>query len=125
MKKYIHILMSVLLSMTVLLMGTGFNVVRCMHSGNVMSATCMDKSNMGCAPTSDCMSVQHVQLSPSNAAHHTVFDFNAVQTLLAIIPGFVAEWLLCILNKTIVKVFYEVREAPPREYLNFIQVLRI
>ena len=30
MKKYIHILTSVLLSMTILLMGTGFNVVRCM-----------------------------------------------------------------------------------------------
>jgi len=106
-------------------MGTGFNVVQCIHSGNVMAATCMDKSNMGCAPTSDCMIVQHVQLSPSNVAHSTVYDFNAVQTLLAIIPGFVGECLLCILSKTIVNLFYAVREAPPREYLNFIQVLRI
>ena len=53
MKKYIHILMSVLLSMTVLLMGPGFNVVRCMHSGEVRAVTCLDKSNMGCSPTSD------------------------------------------------------------------------
>ena len=125
MKKYIHILMSVLLSMTVLLMGTGFNVVHCMHSGSVWAVTCMDKSNMGCSPTSDCMSVEHVQLSPSNAAHSIDYHFNAVQPLLAIIPTIVAEWLFCIQNKLIVRIFNLVRGGPPREYLSFIRVLRI
>ena len=125
MKKYIHILMSVLLSMTVLLMGPGFNVVRCKHSGDVRAVTCMDKSNMGCSPTSDCMSVEHVQLSPSNAAHSIDYDFNAVQPLLAIIPTIVAEWLFCIQNKLIVRIFNLVRGGPPREYLSFIRVLHI
>ena len=125
MKKYIHILMSVLLSMTVLLMGPGFNIVRCMHSGSVRAVTCLDKSNMGCSPTSDCMSVEHVQLSPSNAAHSIDYDFNAVQPLLAIIPTIVAEWLFCIQNKLIVRIFNLVRGGPPREYLSFIRVLRI
>lgn len=125
MKKSIHILMAVLLSMTVLLTGTGFNVVRCMHTGSVNAVICLDKSNMGCAPTSNCMSVEHVQLSPSNAAQSIVYDFNAVQTLVAIIPGFVANWFLGIQNQTIAKVFYAVRESPPRDYLSFIRVLRI
>ena len=125
MKKYIHILMSVLLSMTVLLMGPGFNVVRCMHSGDVRAVTCLDKSNMGCSPTSDCMSVEHVQLSPSNAAHSIVYDFNAVQPLIAIIPSVVAEWLFSIQIKPIVRIFDLVRGGPPREYLSFIRVLRI
>ena len=125
MKKYIHILMSVLLSMTVLLMGPGFNVVRCIHSREARAVTCLDKSNMGCSPTSDCMSVEHVQLSPSNAAHSIDYDFNAVQPLLAIIPTIVAEWLFCIQNKPIVRIFDLVRGGPPREYLSFIRVLRI
>ena len=125
MKMYIPILMSVLLSMTVLLMGPGFNVVRCMHSGEVRAVTCLDKSNMGCSPTSDCMSVEHVQLSPSNAAHSIDYDFNAVQPLLAIIPTIVAEWLFCIQNKLIVRIFNLVRGGPPRDYLSFIRVLRI
>lgn len=125
MKKYIHILMSVLLSMTVLLMGPGFKVVRCMHSGEVRAVTCLDKSNMGCSPTSDCMSVEHVQLSPSNAAHSIVYDFNAVQPLIAIIPSVVAEWLFSIQIKPIARIFDLVRGGPPRDYLSFIRVLRI
>ena len=71
------------------------------------------------------MSVEHVQLSPSNAAQSIVYDFNAVQTLVAIIPGFVADWFLGIQNQTIAKVYYAVRESPPRDYLSFIRVLRI
>jgi len=81
--------------------------------------------NMNCDMRSDCMSVEHVELSPTNVAQSVNYDFHVFLPLLAVLPGVVAEWMATTENKAEVLFIREVWKSPPRAYLNFIKVLLI
>ena len=123
--------MSVLLSMTILFVGSGINIMRCAHTGTVKVLTAIsDKhlsgmDDMGCSMTSKCMSVTHFELSPTMTAQTVSYDFHALQPLLAILPCLVAEWSQPTTSKATVQPFHLVWKSPPRDYLNFIQILLI
>lgn len=74
MKKCSYILLSVLLSVMLLFMGSGVTFMRCAHTGTVKMMTALSGDNLGgmadmdCSMTSKCMSVTHVELSPTVAA---------------------------------------------------------
>ena len=128
MKKFCHISLSLLLSLTLLFIGSGINFTRCAHTGTVKMMTLFNNGGMGdmsCGMTSDCMAVEHVELSPTNMAQTVSYDFHVFQPLLAVLPSLVAEWLLPIENKAVVQFIPLVWKSPPRDYLNFIQVLLI
>ena len=129
MKKFCHIMLSVLLSLTILLFGSGVNITRCAHTGTLKVMTVFNSGdgmdNMNCDMRSDCMSVEHVELSPTNVAQSVNYDFHVFLPLLAVLPGVVAEWMATTENKAEVLFIREVWKSPPRAYLNFIQVLLI
>ena len=128
MRKFCHIMLSLLLSMTILFIGSGVTITRCAHTGNlkvmtVFSSGAMD--DMSCGMNADCMSIEHVELSPTNMAQTVTYDFHVFQSLLAVLPSLVAEWLVTTENKVEVQFAPEVWKSPPRDYLNFLQVLLI
>jgi len=128
MKKLCHISLSVLLSVMLLFIGSGVNVMHCSHTGTVKVMTVLNSGGMGdmsCGMNADCMSVEHVELSPTNMAQSISYDFHAFQPLLALLPSLVAEWPVLTEDKAVVQFVDVVWKSPPRDYLNFIQVLLI
>lgn len=128
MRKFCHIMLSLLLSMTILFIGSGVTITRCAHTGTLKMMTVFNNGamdSMSCGMNSDCMSIEHVELSPTNMAQTVTYDFHVFQSLLAVLPSLVAEWLVTTENKVEVQFAPEVWKSPPRDYLNFLQVLLI
>ena len=128
MKKCSHIMLSLVLSMTILFIGNGVNLLRCAHTGTLKVMTVFNSvgmDGMSCNMNADCMSLEHVELSPTNVAQTVSYDFHVFQPLLAVLPSLVAEWLVTTENKAEVLFTPEVWKSPPRDYLNLIQVLLI
>ena len=131
MKRSAHILLSLLLAVTLLYIGSGITIMRCAHTGTVKVMTAIGSTSMGamddmgCDMTSKCMSVTHIELSPTVTVQQVTYDFHAVQPLLAILPSLVAGWMQPTASQAVVQPVREVWKSPPRDYLNFIQVLLI
>ena len=126
MKKCSHILLSVLLSMMILFIGGGVDVVQCSCTGMAKVVPCgMEVEDKGCAPDEGCLTVEHVHLSPTLTAQTITYDFHVLQPLLAILPILVAAWMQPATCKAQVQSTRVVWKSPPRDYLNFIQVLLI
>ena len=128
MKKCCHIMLSVLLSMTILFIGSGVTITRCAHTGTLKVMTVFNSGAMGdmsCNMNAPCMTVEHVELSPTNVVQTVSYDFHVFQPLIAVLPSLVAEWFVMTENKAEVQFAPEVWKSPPRDYLNLIQVLLI
>ena len=126
MKKFSHIILSTLLSMTILAIGVGVDVVRCNCSGMTKMVLCgTDVEDKDCSPNEGCLTVEHVQLSPTEMAQTIAYDFHALQPVFSILPCLVAEWMQPVISKAMVQTFHFHSKSPPRYYLNLIQVLLI
>lgn len=128
MKKFSHICLSVLLSMTLLFIGSGITVTRCAHTGTLKVMTVFNSGSMGdmsCNMNASCMTTEHFELSPTNMAQTVAYDFHVMQPLLAILPSLVAEWLDPTEIKAVARFVPRVWKSPPRDYLNLISVLLI
>lgn len=128
MKKLGHIILSLLLSITILFIGSGVTIMHCAHTGTHQMKTVLsyaEMDSMGCGMNTDCMSIEHVELSPSNMAQTVSYDFHVVQPLLAVLPSLVAVWRLTAEDKGEVQFVPEVWKSPPRTYLSFLRMLLI
>ena len=126
MKKYAHILLSLLLSMTILFIGAGVDIVRCSCTGMARVVPCgTEVEDRGCMPGEDCLTVEHIQLSPTLTAQTTTYDFHVVQPLLAVLPRLAAEWLVHTESRAVNQFIPQVWKSPPRDYLNLFQVFLI
>ena len=128
MKKFSHICLSLLLSMTLLFIGSGITITRCAHTGTLKMMTVFNSNSMGdmgCDMNSSCMTTEHFELSPTNMAQTVTYDFHVMQPLLAVLPSLVAEWLVPTERKAVSQFVPQVWKSPPRNYLNFIRVLLI
>ena len=128
MKKFSHICLSLLLSMTLLFIGSGITITRCALTGTLKVMTVFNSNSMGnmsCDMNASCMTTEHFELSPTNMAQTVPYDFHVMQPLLAILPSLVAEWLVPSEHKAVSQFVPQVWKSPPRDYLNFIQVLLI
>ena len=128
MKKFSHICLSLLLSMTLLFIGSGITITRCAHTGTLKVMTVFNSNSMGdmsCDMNSSCMTTEHFELSPTNMAQTVTYDFHVMQPLLAVLPSLVAEWLVPTERKADSQFIPQVWKSPPRDYLNFIRVLLI
>ena len=85
----------------------------------------MEVEDKGCMPDEGCLTVEHVQLSPTDMAHAVTYDFHVVQPILAILPCLISEWLQPTIHKTDYRYARVAWKYPPRDYLNFIQILLI
>lgn len=130
MRKYCLILLSVLLSMTILFIGSSLTFMQCAHTGKVKIMTVLQDRSMDgmsskdCGMNTKCMTVTHVEMSPTITVQTTSFDFHALQPIMAVLPGLVAEWFIPK-DKAVGRFFPKVWKSPPRDYLNFIRVLLI
>ena len=97
--------------------------INVMQDNDAMGSMNMD--DMCCSVNSHCMMVEHYELSPTNMAQTVSYDLHVIQPMLATLPSLVAEWLLSTENKAEVQYYPDVWKSPPRDYLNFIQVLLI
>ena len=116
--------------MTILFIGSGINIMRCAHTGTVKVMTAigsnrMDMGNMNCSMTSSCMTMAHVELSPTVAAQQVNTDFHVLQPILAVLPDLVAEWQQYTAFMAIVQPIHVVWKSPPRDYLTYIRTLLI
>ena len=128
MKKFSHICLSLLLSMTLLFIGSGITITRCAHTGTLKVMTVFNSNNVGdmsCDMNASCMTTEHFELSPTNMAQTVTYDFHVMQPLLAVLPSLVAEWLVPAEHKAVSQFVPQVWKSPPRDYLNFIRVLLI
>ena len=128
MKKFSLICLSLLLSMTLLFIGSGITITRCAHTGTLKVMTVFNSNSMGdmgCDMNSSCMTTEHFELSPTNMAQTVTYDFHVMQPLLAVLPSLVAEWLVPTERKAVSQFVPQVWKSPPRDYLNFIRVLLI
>ena len=128
MKKFSHICLSLLLSMTILFIGSGVTITRCAHTGTLRVMTVFNgggMDGMSCNMNASCMTTEHFELSPTNMAQTVTYDFHVMQPLLAILPSLVAEWLVPTEHKAVSQFIPQVWKSPPRDYLNFIRVLLI
>jgi hypothetical protein len=128
MKKFSHICLSLLLSMTLLFIGSGITITRCAHTGTLKVMTVFNSNSMGnmsCDMNASCMTTEHFELSPTNMAQTVTYDFHVMQPLLAVLPSLVAEWLAPTEYKAVSQFVPQVWKSPPRDYLNFIRVLLI
>ena len=128
MKKFSHICLSLLLSMTLLFIGSGITITRCAHTGTLKVMTVFNSNSMGdmgCDMNSSCMTTEHFELSPTNMAQTVTYDFHVMQPLLAVLPSLVAGWLVPTERKAVSQFIPQVWKSPPRDYLNFIRVLLI
>ena len=128
MKKFSHICLSLLLSMTLLFIGSGITITRCAHTGTLKVMTVFNSNSMGdmgCDMNSSCMTTEHFELSPTNMAQTVTYDFHVMQPLLAVLPSLVAEWLVPTERKAVSQFVPQVWKSPPRDYLNFIRILLI
>ena len=128
MKKFSHICLSLLLSMTLLFIGSGITITRCAHMGTLKVMTVFNSNSMGnmsCDMNASCMTTEYFELSPTNMAQTVTYDFHVMQPLLAVLPSLVAEWLVPTEYKAVSQFVPQVWKSPPRDYLNFIRVLLI
>ena len=128
MKKFSHICLSLLLSITLLFIGSGITITRCAHTGTLKVMTVFNSNSMGnmsCDMNASCMTTEHFELSPTNMVQTVTYDFHVMQPLLAVLPSLVAEWLVPTERKAVSQFVTQVWKSPPRDYLNFIRVLLI
>lgn len=122
MKRLMHILLSVTLSVMILLMGSGTIVVHCNHSGTTRVISYNnDTCGRKCKPTASCMTSTVIKLSTVTQVQQPTFDHT--------LPVVFLPWL----NQPVylpTKLFFPPsdvqlraennKHGPPRQYLNII-----
>ena len=124
--KVIRRILLILLSVIILLVGRGVDIVHCVHDGTVRMLTCLqgeaahdDKEHL---PPCGCLSVGHVEVSPTSI--QPTVDFRAVPPLVTVLPALVA--VLQPMKETCsLAAVYTVCQRPPRSYLRLIRILLI
>jgi len=127
MKKLLHIVFSLILSMLFILMASGVTFLHCSCSGKTTmtfgNAT-HDKGNT--QSSKGCMTIATVSLSPTTQMQPAAFDFHAFQPLVAIINDWRLPSLVSTpLASTISVLPQKAVSPPPRQYLQLIRVLII
>lgn len=129
MRKISHISISLLLSFLILTIGSGVNVMRCSRTGAVKIMTMFSVDEMHkvlCTSHTCCITMEHVELSPTDVSPTISHDFHATQAPLTILPTCYAEWFMPVIKDlTINRSFCHVWRGHPRSYLHFIRVLQI
>ncbi|KGF27730.1 MAG: hypothetical protein HXN40_01335 [Prevotella histicola] len=126
MRKSINILLSILLSILIVWIGSGIMTMVCEHTGNVSLAQQMEKKNCKNSDAKHCMKMQIKTLSPTNTAQTVTHQFHPVQ--LSLLPQLTTscELLpLLVQTKAPEKMLSLLWHSPPRQYLRILTMLLI
>lgn len=127
MKRLMHIVVSTILSVMIIFMGSGLTVVHCNHTGKTTVVNFGQVCKKKCKPTSKCMTISTVKYSTmAQAFTHTL---EHPQPIL-ILP-WLAQSLFEFINPELSTLpddhvaQWQKKHKPPRDYLNMICVLLI
>ena len=126
MRKSINILLSILLSILIVWIGSGIMTMVCEHTGNVSLAQQMEKKNCKNSDAKHCMKMQIKTLSPTNTAQTVTHQFHPVQ--LSLLPQLttICDLLpLLVQTKAPEKMLSLLWHSPPRQYLRILTMLLI
>ena len=127
MKKLLHIALTFVLTMTLLVMGSGVTFRHCLCSGKTtMTLGNATQGDDDTESSNGCMTIATVSLSPTTQIHPMAFDFHAFQPLVAIINN----WhIICLLPQEEATARWilpkEAYSPPPRQYLHILRVLTL
>lgn len=127
MKKLLHIALTLVLTMTFIVMGSGVTFHHCACSGKTtMTLTHTAQEEQDTQSTKGCMTTSSLYLSPSTQMQPMAFDFHAFQPLVAIINEWHHSILLPLPKWQSDKVLTTMMlGSPPRQYLRILRVLTI
>ncbi|MBS6662392.1 MAG: hypothetical protein KH276_07265 [Prevotella histicola] len=126
MRKSINILLSILLSILIVWIGSGIMTMVCEHTGNVSLVQQMEKKNCKNSDAKHCMKMQIKTLSPTNTAQTVTHQFHPVQ--LSLLPQLTTSCDLLPLpvqTKAPEKMLSLLWHSPPRQYLHILTMLLI
>ena len=126
MRKSINILLSILLSILIVWIGSGIMTMVCEHTGNVSLAPQMEKKNCKNSDAKHCMKMQIKTLSPTNTAQTVTHQFHPVQ--LSLLPQLTTSCdllPLLVQTKAPEKMLSLLWHSPPRQYLRILTMLLI
>jgi len=126
MRKSINILLSILLSILIVWIGSGIMTMVCEHTGNVSLAQQMEKKNCKNSDAKHCMKMQIKTLSPTNTAQTETHQFHPVQ--LSLLPQLTTSCdllPLLVQTKAPEKMLSLLWHSPPRQYLHILTMLLI
>lgn len=126
MRKSINILLSILLSILIVWIGSGIMTMVCEHTGNVSLAQQMEKKNCKNSDAKHCMKMQIKTLSPTNTAQTVIHQFHPVQ--LSLLPQLTTSCdllPLLVQTKAPEKMLSLLWHSPPRQYLHILTMLLI
>ena len=128
MRKCFHIGLSMLLSMFLLLIGSGINIMHCHHTGKIKILTVLSSESVHdahCNQDLCCVTTQYMELSTTETAKAVKPDFHVLQPLLTFLPSLVTRWPVLTVHKASQRFMPQVWRNKPRAYLNFIRILLI
>ncbi len=126
MRKSINILLSILLSILIVWIGSGIMTMVCEHTGNVSLAQQMEKKNCKNSDAKHCMKMQIKTLSPTNTAQTVTHQFHPVQ--LSLLPQLTTSCdllPLLVQTKAPEKMLSLLWHSLPRQYLHILTMLLI
>ena len=126
MRKSLNILLSILLSILIVWIGSGIMTMVCEHTGNVSLAQQMEKKNCKNSDAKHCMKMQIKTLSPTNTAQTVTHQFHPVQ--LSLLPQLTTSCdllPLLVQTKAPEKMLSLLWHSPPRQYLRILTMLLI
>lgn len=127
MKRLMHILLSVTLSVMIIFMGNGLTIVHCKHSGSTKIMCMSDMCKKQCKPTSRCMQYSVLKYSPMALAQSVSLD----HTLPIAIPAWLTQPSFEFVNLSLFTssdLLGDIgihKHGPPRDYLKLICILLI
>lgn len=148
MKRITGIITTLILSFVIIWTSAGITMLHCAHTGEVSplvsetscSSSCCQEStstaahhhtdtstqeSMRCHPTSPCMSVEVLKLSPGTPSHSIHYIFSQAPVLCKL-SAWTQTALLTVCVRQIERDFsLLLRHGPPRRYLAFLRILRI
>ncbi|MBQ9230452.1 MAG: hypothetical protein IJ190_04630 [Prevotella sp.] len=124
-KRISHFLLSLMLSVMIISLGTGVTFMHCMHSGMVEMATLSDLTNdNGCE--GECMEITVLQLDNLSQAPVISFDFHNTFQLSATLQTILAYWQrpFEVVKAPAIPIPQWIK-GPPRDYLSLMHILLI
>ena len=127
MKRLMHIMLSISLSMMIIFMGSGLTIVHCNHTGNTTIANFTHTCKKKCKSTAKCMTISTVKCSTmAQATIHTLEHPQPISILPWLIqPTFEFINLNLASSSDDSVSWWQRKHKPPRDYLNMICVLLI
>ncbi len=126
MRKSVNILLSILLSVMIVWIGSGVLMTVCEHTGNISVAEKMRTRHCNDPDASHCMKMQLVKLSPTNTVQTAIHHLQPIQ--LSLLPQLATSCTLLplpVLTKAPERILAYCWHSPPRQYLHLLTTLLI